>query len=637
MKSFFTFILKCIAWVLLLIVLLVGSLFIPGVANLLGLSGFVTDQIESLADDFLNPKLQLGGISYRFPTTAVLTNVTLTQDDTTILTIKKAVISLEELPISSEQVRFSGFELTSPVLRLVVDKQGDIIGWGDLIKDDDDPDDTDDKASDHFAVDVIKMSDATIEYSDQRLKSDAMRIDGFSLEINAKKSVAKDGAAEVPETTRASGLRNPSDPPIPTGPGWYRINTEINRAPIVDITLDMGMNIDSLELVFKHATLNTKMKKDNYHVLPPQVQDFVNKYSVTGDLAARATGYLDIDDPLEGPLLVYLNLNQATIGTDDNQLEIKAFGGQGSLRSDLLLFDQIKGSVLDGYLDADFELRLASQPIPPGTRRSETIAEATASTPPPKTPNTDENVAGPPQPHAVMGTRALSFVAGLQLQKINLQTMTKKRPPAKQLIGLLDLDIEALGVLPRLPLSLHGDGQLRINDARLTNVALVNGLNNAMKVVTRQPQHNDRANVIFDLTPTGVEITHFNLTTSLMAVRGGGVVGFDDSLNLILNGGPLERLQESLGMVGRALGNVTDRLVRYHVTGTTQSPRVAIRPFGLFTGDPMAEAKADREAQRAERKKQREEAAKQNGAATPDAESTPGTNGATAPPSDASP
>jgi hypothetical protein len=230
-----------------------------------------------------------------------------------------------------------------------------------------------------------------------------------------------------------------------------------------------------------------------------------------------------------------------------------------------------------------------------------------------------------------MGSRALSFVAGLQLQKVNLQTMTKRRPARKQLAGLLDLDLEALGVIPRLPLSLHGDGQLRVSKARLTNVALVDGLNNAMKIVTRQPQYNDRMNLNFDLTPTGIEIMHFNLVTAFMAVRGGGVIGFDDSLNLILNGGPLERLQESLGMVGRAFGSVTDRLVRYQVGGTTQAPTIRIRPFGLFTGDPIAEAKANREAEHAQRRQERKDASPPQSTPTPTptpgSESAPAKNG----------
>ena len=630
--------LKIILGFIILLVLLVASLFIPGVANLLGVSTFVSNQLESLANDFLNPKLDLGSISYRFPTTAVLTDVTLTQDETTILSIKRAVISLEQLPISSDQVRFSGFNLTDPVLRLVVDDQGDLVGWGDLIKDDEDDasNDGEDPASDHFAVDKIQMTNATIEYSDQRLKAEAMRIDGFNLDINAKKSAAAEATSEDSATaaaatpTPASGTGtlqtpDPNDPIMPTGPGWYRISTSIDREPILDIELDMAMDIDSLQLVFKHAALNTSMVPDNYHVLPPQLQAFVRAYSITGDFSAHSSGYLDIDDPLEGPLQIDLSLTNATVGTEDSEIAVQSLGGHGLLHSDLLIFHEITGAVLGGRTYADFELRLADGPVPAGTRRRETDDSPTPAPPsqasaPASAPASEPASAPGARQGQVLSRRAFSIVAGLQLKGLNLQTLTRKRKPSNQLIGSLTLDTEAVGVVTRWPKTLAGDGQLQIQNARLTNLALVNGLSNAMKVVTQRPQHHDRVNALFNLTPTGVELSHLNLITGLLAVRGVGVVGFDESLNLILNGGPLERLQESLGMLGHALGRVTDRIVRYQVTGSTENPIIHVRPFGFFTGDPMAEAKAQREEDRARyqaerRKRQEAEQAQQEGTA----------------------
>lgn len=612
--------LKIILSFIILLVLLVGSLFIPGVANLLGVSAFVSNQIEALAADFLNPKLDLGRISYRFPTTAVLKDVTLTQGETTILSIKQAVISLEQLPISSDQVRFSGFNLTDPVLRLVVDDKGDLVGWGDLIKDDDaDSDsDRDDQASDHFAVDQIRMTNATIEYSDQRLNADAMRIDGFNLEINAKKSEAGDPATKAsPPTPGILKAPDANDPIMPTGPGWYRINTAIDREPILNIKLDMAMDIDTLQLVFKNSSLNTTMKPENYHVLPPQLQEFVSAYSITGDFSAHTSGYLDIDDPLEGPLQIDLSLTNATVGTEDGEIQVQSLGGRGLLHSDLLSFNQITGAVLGGRTYADFELRLADRPVPAGTRRRATddsVKNASPSEP------------GRPGQGEVLGRRAFSIVAGLQLKELNLKTLTQKRKPSEQLIGLLTLDTEAVGLVTRWPKTLAGDGQLQIRNGRLTNLALVNGLSNAMKVVTRRPQHNDRVDAQFELTPTGVEISHLNLVTGLLAVRGVGVVGFDESLNLILNGGPLERLQESLGMVGRAFGRVTDRIVRYQVTGSTKNPIIRVRPFGFFTGDPMVEARTQREEDRARYRTERQKRQQAKTDDPPTGDSSPATS-----------
>ena len=48
----------------------------------------------------------------------------------------------------------------------------------------------------------------------------------------------------------------------------------------------------------------------------------------------------------------------------------------------------------------------------------------------------------------------------------------------------------------------------------------------------------------------------------------------------------MERLQESIGALGRALGSLTDRIVRYQVTGAIGDPSVRVRPFGITVQDP---------------------------------------------------
>ena len=91
----------------------------------------------------------------------------------------------------------------------------------------------------------------------------------------------------------------------------------------------------------------------------------------------------------------------------------------------------------------------------------------------------------------------------------------------------------------------------------------------------------------FSLEPDAIYLEEVNLTAGLMAFRARGTIGFDDTIYLILNGGPLERMQQSMGAVGRLFGNFTDRLVRYEVSGPIGSPSVAVRPLGLFTRDPL--------------------------------------------------
>ena len=87
---------------------------------------------------------------------------TLTKDDIEILTVEKASITLTRYPFKADQVRFGSFELQTPVLNILVDEDGDILGWNDFVKDD--PDDRDGSsdspdASDQFAVETIRIKE----------------------------------------------------------------------------------------------------------------------------------------------------------------------------------------------------------------------------------------------------------------------------------------------------------------------------------------------------------------------------------------------------------------------------------------------------------------------------------------------
>jgi len=50
----------------------------------------------------------------------------------------------------------------------------------------------------------------------------------------------------------------------------------------------------------------------------------------------------------------------------------------------------------------------------------------------------------------------------------------------------------------------------------------------------------------------------------------------NQSLNLRFNGGPIEKLQEKLGVVGDLLGTITDNVGSYRVTGTLSDPKGSV-------------------------------------------------------------
>jgi len=536
---------KVLLVILVVILLAACSLLIPGVRNALGISvsDMVARQIERVTASFLNPTLEIGEVTYSFPWTVGVRDLTLTQDDVRILEIPSGSITLVNIPTSSEKVRFRNFRLDSPVFRMVVDDQGTLVGWGDLLKSSEDRateggDDV--NASDIFAIKDITVTGATIVYKegDQRMELDKL---DFTL------------GASIPREEKGA---DPDAPQIPTSDGWYRLQTNINRDPLIAIEIDSGLNIDNGDLLFKSLHIHSKLDHSNIHVLPPQIQAFVLEHSIHGVLDIDVKGSIPSSDSLAGPLDIGITLEDASIGTEDRLLEISIFTAEGSIKDALMQFDTIHAEILGGTLDADFMLRLEEDPDASST--------------------------------SVPGKDAYSISCGLQMQDLNLQMLTQKATDTRQLMGYLNVDVEAAGILTEWPDTLEGTGEVTVRDGRLANIPIISSLGRVMRAVLLGRVNDDQLSTSIELRSDGVVIQNLSLIAGMMAVRGSGIIRFDNTIDMVVNGGPLERVQKSLGGIGRALGSLTDRIVRYQVTGSLDSPRVRVRPLGIGTRDPTA-------------------------------------------------
>ena len=557
-------------------------LTMPGLRRLLGIdiSGFVVSQIEALAADNINPTLTLESATYHFPMTVSLHGVKLTKDKIEILDVETVSITLTRYPFKADQVRFGSFDLQTPVLNFFVDAKGDILGWDDFVKSDPDDKDDDDSldASQQFAVEKINIKNATFVYEDQRTNKDRMTLDGFNMDIDTRRADESTYSKRIARAIYDSEKDDYQYPVIPTTEGWYHLETIIERAPLIDATLDVGFNINTLETILREVAINTKLNKENVGVLPPQIQPFLRKKNVQGDLSFRVSGFIDSDEPFKGPIKIDGSLTRASLGEDSARLEIPSLGAHGTIQSDVLTFDTINGTMLGGTFEGDFELLLEDMTRGAvGGTRPETDDDA-------KQASTAETA---PSLSPILGNKAYGISCGLQLDKIQLQRLTSRRAPRDQLLGSLDLDVEASGIVTRWPETLRGDGELTVRDGRLASIPVISAIGRTMDTLLLQGRHNDRMDIEFTLEPDGIYLERANLIAGIMAFRARGSIGFDDQLYLILNGGPLERLQDSMGAFGRLFGNLTDRLIRYEVSGPVGSPSVRVRPLGLVTRDPL--------------------------------------------------
>ncbi|MBB47791.1 MAG: hypothetical protein CMJ33_04470 [Phycisphaerae bacterium] len=564
-------------------------LTMPGLRRLLGIdiSGFVVSQIEALAAEHINPTLTLEGASYQFPTTVRLHGVRLTKNDTEILTVETVGIRLTRYPFREDQVCFGRFDLQTPVMSVLVDEDGGVLGWDDFVKTDAGDEDGDSPdPSEQFAVERVNVRNATFVYEDQRSSNDRMMLDGFNLEVDATRSDQSAQTSEVERKIRTSeeSQRYPY-PTIPTEEGWYHLETVIERAPLMEATLDVGFDIDSLNIVLREVAINTKLDEDNIRVLPPQIQPFLRKKNVQGDLSVRLIGHLDPNHPFNGPIAIDGSLTRASFGEDAARLNIPSLGAHGKVHADVLTFKTINGTMLGGTFEGDFEMLLEDMTAGAiGGTRPETDDDADAKKDSNQTAATSEQNSISP----VLGNKAYGISCGLQLDKIQLQQLTSRRAPKDQLIGQLDLDVEAAGIVTRWPETLRGDGEVTVRNGRIASIPVISAVGRAMDTILLRGSNNDRMDIDFSLEPEGIFLEKANLVAGIMSFRARGTIGFDDSIYLIMNGGPLERMQDSMGAIGRAFGGLTDRLVRYEVSGPIGSPSVAVRPLGLFTRDPLA-------------------------------------------------
>ena len=564
-------------------------LTMPGLRRLLGIdiSGFVVSQIEALAAEHINPTLTLEGASYQLPTTVRLHGVRLTKNDTEILTVETVGIRLTRYPFREDQVCFGSFDLQTPVMSVLVDEDGGVLGWDDFVKTEPGEEDADSPdPSEQFAVERVNVRNATFVYKDQRSNSDRMMLDGFNLEVDATRS---DRSAQASMVERKILTSEESEdhhyPTIPTEEGWYHLETVIERAPLMEATLDVGFDIDTLDIVLREVAINTKLDEDNIRVLPPQIQPFLRKKNVRGDLSVRLIGQLDPDHPFNGPITIDGSLTRASFGEDAARLNIPSLGAHGKVHADVLTFETINGTMLGGTFEGDFEMLLEDITAGAiGGTRPETDEDADAEKDPARAAATSQQNAISP----VLGNKAYGVSCGLQLDKIQLQQLTSRRAPKDQLIGQLDLDVEAAGIVTRWPETLRGDGEVTVRNGRLASIPVISAVGRAMDTILLRGSNNDRMDIDFSLEPEGIFLEKANLVAGIMSFRARGTIGFDDTIYLIMNGGPLERMQDSMGAIGRAFGGLTDRLVRYEVSGPVGSPSVAVRPLGLFTRDPLA-------------------------------------------------
>ena len=544
----------------------------------------IRKQVLEIASDLLKPRIEIARFEYTFPLSVKILELRLiseskTDADVVILQAPDVDITLDRIPILGGPIVFREFVLDGATARFLSKQDGELLGWSDLLKGDDPAEDEKENErpiSDIFSIDKIAVKDFTAEYALVGVE-EKMVLDGLDFEIDSK---SKQGSKSID---------------LGRGPGWYEVDTRLNREGLFDISVDGGLDIDTLILDISSLDLDLIVDDDSTSYLPPQLQGLVKARRIDGRIDASISGTIDLDDARRDDTNFSVRLRPTRLAIDDYNVEISKGTMQGRFKDEVLRIDPISINLFGGTITATAKI---SDEVRRGL--PDAVASSTSNSgdgpEPAELERSEEEIAGQKAIQnlsqdfvpsdafdaALKVATGLRMFATLDVDRIQLSEINRiKAEPTDQVTGLFSAGIEADTNLGRPLVTLGGGGEIEVADGTFGSRPLIAGLARLMRVVTFSGREKDWLTMTFLIRDRQFEIQTVEALAGAIGLRGTGRVGFDGTLDLSLNGGPLEGLQATAGTVGRLTGWITDRLAKYVVTGSVGSPRISVAPLGI--------------------------------------------------------
>ncbi|MDH3582988.1 MAG: AsmA family protein [Phycisphaerae bacterium] len=499
---------------------------------------WIGQRLKQVAGAYLKPQLLFEKPDYQYPLTAVLQNLRLRVPAAApdgaaidILQIDRAELTFLEIPSPGEPLKIAGLKLHGPNLRLV-ERSGPsagLVGFSDFLHTgpvDPSTDGTITRFSDLFHIRRLHLLAGEVRYEPRGTGARAMRLDQLDIRLNTR-------ADESP---------------------WYRLEARTQRPPIFDLQLGGRLNVDDGRLDVGNLSLSLDLGPESIRTLPPRLQTLAEQYRVRGQLDLAGQGLLPLG-----------NLQESRF-----QTELQLVGGGFDLADLTFQLDDLKVAArsANGRLHIlALTARLLGGEI-----------QATADLPP------------QPAPARVQ----------LSARELDLGRLVRRDPPASGatgtdesdpaptragLSGKLEGEADLSAPANAWNRQARGSGRLALTEASFSSVPAASTAHAKMRELGEWENGtaaagSDQGYVEFSLDGDHARVEKLDIRTSLVAVRGTGEVFFDGRLNLQLNGGPLEKLQASLGPLGKVTGWLTDRLTTYEVRGTIAEPEVNLRVGG---------------------------------------------------------
>lgn len=508
---------------IVLVAALAGGLWwYVGRAGSTPLERWIGRQLVAAIEQHITPRVSYSDLDYQAPLTIVIDDLALLNGEERILAVQRATLSLAEIPQEGRPIQIREIDLDRPILRFVADETGRMSGWSNF-------------ARSHGPADSAAPQPAS-SGAMPRL-SDLLVLRQASIR---KGRILYDAGEGHPAMILPGIELFLATPPAANADGWYECDGHLDRTPQLSLRFDTRVNINTGDLNLQSVRLDAALDETTYTTMPPAVQRFLAERSLRGRLSLTAKGNVPLAHPMDTAIdleadfdRVYFTLGETAWPAERIDLDV---------------------ALANRRLRTACEARLLS-----GTANIRTGLQLDADR---------------------------AFDVQWQATAIRLEeTLRIAQGRAPKYSGRTNLQGRVQGTMGSV-VSASGAGRVEITEGVLIALpilaelhALIGGPRPAEDGTTKGG--TDHATLDFRVTPTHLDVTDIEVVSTLAAMKGSGRIYYDGRLDLLVNAGPLKRLEKLLGPIGSLLGAITDRVAPYQIRGVIGNPSISVRPLGL--------------------------------------------------------
>lgn len=308
-----------------------------------GIERWCGTQLLALAAEHLNPTLHFDTLVYTYPKTVTLTGVRLAEQEIVVISAESITIEFAGIPRAGEPLVFETLYLRTPMVRLIEQPDGSLLGLTDLVKSGkgsprDDGGST--RLSDVLAITMIRIADGHLRYEPSGKPAMVLRPLTFDLRRGQRVATERD-------------------------PGWYAFEASLTLEPGAELVMSARVNLDTGDLDVARLTLDAALSPARYQEFPPQIQQFLEQNQVVGTLHGSMDGLVGLGNAGRTSLGFHVTLTDARAVVKDYEIPIRRLDLDGTFSENVLELRQVVANAFNGRveLSARFDFSATGDPF----------------------------------------------------------------------------------------------------------------------------------------------------------------------------------------------------------------------------------------------------------------------------------